>query len=83
VGTQTAERDDDVGLLPPFESEEKKINRSLYMPEKKWDRLAEIAEETKRLDPKGKGFSRNDLIEHALTKFIEDWEREHGGKKKK
>lgn len=73
----------EVSLLPPFENDEAKVNRSVYMPEWKWDRLAEIADQTKAMDPKKRGFSRNDLIEHALTKFIEDWDREHGGKKKK
>lgn len=83
MSAQTQQEEDVSELLPPWGSNDDKVNRSVYMPEWKWDRLAEIADQTKQMDPRKKGFSRNDLIEHALTKFIEDWEREHGGKKKK
>lgn len=71
-----------MGLLPPFPKEEERINRSLYLPPSMWDELAQISEETKEDDPNKKGYSRNEVIEHALRKFIDDWKRERASKKK-
>lgn len=83
MSTPTAEGNSAMGLLPPFENKDPEINRSVYLPSSMWDDLSRIAEETKAEDPKGKGYSRNEVIKHALRKFIDDWDRERASSKKK
>lgn len=72
-----------MGLLPPFENEPDDVGRSVYLPPTLWEKLTEISEETKVMDPKRKGYSRNELIKHALRQYVEDWEREKASKKRK
>jgi hypothetical protein len=62
-------------VLPPLEDEEKK-NRSVYMPDALWEEYQVLADRSRRIDPKGKGHSRNDLIVHAMRWAAIEYEKE-------
>lgn len=61
-------------ILPPKEDEEL-VPRTAYLPARMWERLSEIADETKAAGPK-KGYSRNEVIIHFLNWALVEYERE-------
>lgn len=69
-------------ILPP-KGEEKTRGSTVHLPDSMWDRLDEIALETKQDDPDGKGYSRNEVIQQFMRWAIREYEAERRAKKKK
>jgi len=70
-----------MAILPP-KTKPRMPGSTVYLPEATWDRLAEIAEETKADDPRGKGYSRNEVIVNFLDWAIREYDAERRAKKK-
>lgn len=63
-------------ILPPKGKPKLKAS-TLYLPEALWQRLSDIADETKTDDPEGKGYNRNEVALH----FLEWAEREYSAQR--
>jgi hypothetical protein len=70
-----------MAILPP-KGDVKVRGSSVYLSDAMWDRLTEIAEETQREDPGGKGYSRNEVIQHFLEWALREYDAERRAKKK-
>ena len=68
-------------ILPP--KGDKTRGSSVYLTDATWERLTEIAEQSKSEDPHGKGYSRNEVIQHFLDWAIREYESERRAKKGK
>jgi len=71
-----------VPILPP-KDEPELMASTVYLPEETWERLKQIAAETRAEDPKGKGYNRNEVIMHFLGWAISEYEREKREQKAK
>jgi hypothetical protein len=69
------EPDESTVILPP--KKEPVLSAStVYLPKELWERLKEIADETKKEDPDGKGYNRNEVIMHFLSWAVEQYTSE-------
>ena len=68
-------------ILPP-KREPKTRGSTVHLPDDVWERLDEIAEETRADDPNGAGYSRNEVIAHFIRWAMREYETERRAKKK-